>query len=58
MATSNRDRIDRGLQLLAQGLKPFVDGVMSASVPAGRDWVELYEARQRAAGDEPQILAG
>ena len=29
MATSNRDRIDRGLQLLAAGLRPFVDSVMS-----------------------------
>ena len=45
MATSNRDRIDQGLQLLAAGLRPFVDSAMSASVPAGRDWVELLDAR-------------
>src|SRR4051794_383587 len=48
MAASNRDRIDRGLQLLALGLRPFVDSVMSASVPAGRDWVKLLDARNNA----------
>jgi len=64
MATSNRDRIDRGLQLLAQGLKPFVDSVMSASVPVGRDWVELLDARNNArrgtnfsnSKDDPRFL--
>ncbi len=33
MATSNRDRIDRGLQLLQAGLEPFVDAAMSAAAP-------------------------
>ena len=64
MAASNRDRIDRGLQLLAQGLKPFVDPVMSASVPSGRDWVELLDARNNArrgtsfsnSKDDPRFL--
>ncbi len=64
MATSNRDRIDRGLQLLAAGLKPFVDAVMSAAAPAGRDWVEMYEARDNArrggnmrfSRDDPRFL--
>jgi predicted AAA+ superfamily ATPase len=46
MATSNRDRIDRGLQLLGAGLGPFVDAVMAAAAPDSRDWVELYEARE------------
>ena len=45
MATSNRDRIDQGLQVLAAGLRPFVDSVMSAAAPAGRDWVEVLDAR-------------
>ena len=31
MATSNRDRIDAGLQLLGAGLRPFVDPVMAAA---------------------------
>jgi predicted AAA+ superfamily ATPase len=48
MATSNRDRIDRGLQVLAAGLGPFVDSMMSAVAPAGRDWVEVLEDRDQA----------
>jgi predicted AAA+ superfamily ATPase len=48
MAASNRDRIDRGLQLLAQGLGPFVDEAMSAAAPNGRDWVQVLEDRDNA----------
>ncbi|GEM_PF-4943002 len=48
MAMSNRDRIDRGMALLAAGLAPFVDAAMSAAVPAGRDWVEALQARDNA----------
>ncbi|MGH3166281.1 MAG: Swt1 family HEPN domain-containing protein [Trebonia sp.] len=44
MATSNRERIDQGLQLLGQGLMPFVESVM-APAAQGRDWVELLDAR-------------
>jgi predicted AAA+ superfamily ATPase len=64
MATSNRDRVDQGLQLLGAGLRPFVDSVMSASVPAGRDWVELLDARNNqrrgtnfsSSPDDPRFL--
>ena len=64
MATSNRDRIDQGLQLLGAGLRPFVDSVMSDSVPAGRDWVELLDARNNqrrgtsfsSSRDDPRFL--
>jgi hypothetical protein len=64
MATSNRDRIDQGLQLLGAGLRPFVDAVMAASVPTGRDWVELLDARDnqrhgtnlRNSQDDPRFL--
>jgi predicted AAA+ superfamily ATPase len=63
MATSNRDRIDRGLQLVAQGLRPIVDSVMSPAAPAGQDWVEAYAARQnrnggnmRFSADDPRFL--
>ncbi|HUZ89075.1 MAG TPA: Swt1 family HEPN domain-containing protein, partial [Candidatus Acidoferrales bacterium] len=45
MATSNRDRVGRGLEILTDGLRPFVETQMSAAVPDGRDWVELLEAR-------------
>ena len=44
MATSNRERIDQGLQLLGQGLQPFVESVM-APAARGRDWVEVLDAR-------------
>ena len=64
MATSNRDRIDRGLQVLAAGLGPFVDSMMSAAAPAGRDWVEMLEdrdntrhgTRHRYSREDPRFL--
>jgi predicted AAA+ superfamily ATPase len=48
MATSNRDRIDGGLQLLAVGLGPFVDAAMATAAPGGQDWVAVLEARDNA----------
>jgi predicted AAA+ superfamily ATPase len=48
MAMSNRDRVDRGMALLAKGLAPFVDTAMSAAAPAGRDWVEVLQSRDSA----------
>ena len=48
MATSNRERIDAGLQLLQAGLLPFVDSTMSAHAPGGQDWVAMLEARDNA----------
>jgi hypothetical protein len=61
---SNRDRIDRSLAILAAGLLPFVDAVMSPTVPAGRDWVEALQAReanrsggaQRFSREDPRFL--
>jgi len=44
MALSNRDRVQRGFELLAEGLEPFVDQRMSAAAPGG-DWIGLLEAR-------------
>ena len=39
MAMSNRDRVGRGLEILAAGLGPFVDARMSAPRrPAGTGW--------------------
>ena len=46
MAMSNRDRVDRGFELLAAGLEPFVDGLMSAAAGSSGDWVALLEARE------------
>ena len=48
MATSNRDRVGRGFELLAQGLLPFVEQHMSSATPAGRDWVDVLGARDAA----------
>src|SRR5690348_10688274 len=45
MVMSNRDRVGRGLEILAAGLAPFVDARMTAAVPGGRDWVEMLQAR-------------
>ena len=44
MATSNRDRVQKGFEVLAEGLEPFVDQKMGAAVPGG-DWIALLEAR-------------
>ena len=39
MAMSNRDRVGRGLEILAAGLGPFVDARMAAAAPvAGTGW--------------------
>ena len=49
MATSNRERIQRGFEVLAEGLGPFVDDRMSAAAKeAGGDWIALMEARDEA----------
>jgi Swt1-like HEPN len=48
MAMSNRDRVGRGLEILAAGLSPFVDARMTAAAPGGKDWVEMLQARDAA----------
>jgi hypothetical protein len=48
MAINNRDRIGRGLDLVASGLGPFVDTRMVAAVPDGHDWVKVLAARDRS----------
>ena len=45
MAVSNRDRIQKGFEVLAEGLEPFVDARMSKSAPGG-DWIAMQEARE------------
>lgn len=45
---SDRDRVGRGLEILAAGLAPFVHARMSAASPGGTDWVEAVAARDRA----------
>jgi hypothetical protein len=45
---SNRDVISRGLELLADGLGPFVDSWMTAAADGGRDWISVLDARDRS----------
>ncbi len=48
MAISNRDRVSRGMDILAVGLAQFVDERMTAVTPDGRDWAEMLQARDAA----------
>ena len=48
MAISNKEKIGRGLDLLASGLAPFVDRHMTDAAPAGQDWIQLLAARDEA----------
>jgi predicted AAA+ superfamily ATPase len=50
VATSNRDRIGRGFELLAAGLEPFVDDHMSRAAPPERDWIDVLAARENQRG--------
>jgi predicted AAA+ superfamily ATPase len=64
MATSNRERVGRGFELLAVGLSPFVDRTMSAAAGAAGDWLALLAARENAkhgsaktfSKDDPALL--
>jgi hypothetical protein len=44
MAISNRERVDRGLQIMAEGLAPFIDRSMSEAAPDG-NWMDMLRAR-------------
>lgn len=48
MALTNNEKVGRGFQVLLEGLRPFVDARMSAAAPAGKDWVELFEAAENS----------
>jgi predicted AAA+ superfamily ATPase len=48
MASSNRERVGRGMDLLAEGLGPFIEARMAAVTPSGQDWVEMLRARGSA----------
>ena len=64
MAASNKEKIGRGLEFLCAGLKPFVEAHMRASLPSGKDWVEVLAARDGGArggpvgtsADDPRFL--
>lgn len=49
MAVSNRDRVGKGFELLAEGLEPFVNEKMSLAFSAeNQHWVEVIESRDSA----------
>jgi alkylhydroperoxidase/carboxymuconolactone decarboxylase family protein YurZ len=48
MALSNKEKVGRGFELLAAGLRPFVDRYMRSAAPEGQDWVRLLEDRDAA----------
>lgn len=58
MALSNKEKVGRGLDLLAAGLKPFVDRHMQAATPGARDWVEVLAARDAARHGVSRPLSG
>jgi predicted AAA+ superfamily ATPase len=48
VALSNRDRVSRGFEILADGLGPIVDRLMSEAAPTGKEWLDLVAARESA----------
>ncbi|WP_353709404.1 Swt1 family HEPN domain-containing protein [Cellulosimicrobium sp. ES-005] len=49
MATlTNNEKVLRGLDLLQEGILPWVDLRMSMHAPAGSDWLELWAAAENA----------
>jgi hypothetical protein len=57
MATSNRDRVGRAIELLAEGLGPFVEQHMAAAAPAGTDWLDVLAARDGGKHGPPKTLS-
>jgi predicted AAA+ superfamily ATPase len=50
VATSNRDRVERGLALLSEGVEPLIARALAAKVPAGHDWTVLLAAKDGVPG--------
>ena len=44
---SNRDKVGRGFELLAEGLGPFVEYHLKAAAPGGMDWLEWLAKRHK-----------
>jgi predicted AAA+ superfamily ATPase len=51
MALSNRDRVGRGFELLAAGLRPYVDRRMRAASRSGKDWLREYTTQVQVKGE-------
>jgi Swt1-like HEPN/Protein of unknown function (DUF499) len=44
MAYSNRDRVGRGLELLSEGLDPFIARAVADKIPQNKDWTVILSA--------------
>ena len=57
MAQSNRERVSKGLELMASGLRPFVERELKSRL--GASWeTNGRESSQKVNWDDPQILLG
>jgi len=57
MATTNRDRVSKGLELMATGLRPFVERELKSRL--GASWETTgRDASQKVNWDDPQTLLG
>jgi hypothetical protein len=50
MATSNRDRVGRAFERLAEALDEFISTTVALAVPEGQNWTALLAARDAAKG--------
>ena len=50
MATSNRERIRRALELLGESLDTFITGATRDKIPAGQSWTMLLAAKDAGKG--------
>ena len=57
MAISNIDQVGRGLDLLADGLAPYIARWLDPLVPAGRDWTWLLEAKDGSNGATGRVYS-
>ncbi|WP_432501819.1 Swt1 family HEPN domain-containing protein [Kineococcus arenarius] len=48
MAASNRNRIDRGFELLSEGLDAYIFRVLDGDVPNPEDWPKLLQVKDTA----------
>jgi predicted AAA+ superfamily ATPase len=58
MAHSNRERVSKGLELLASGLRPFVERELKARLGASWETTGRESPSQKVNWDDPQTLLG
>lgn len=50
MALSNRDRINKAMELLGPALNRFITSVLEPDIPEGHDWIQLLQLRDQGRG--------